>query len=126
MEINPRFPESFRATCCAGFDMVEMLWAMGCNREPEPQLSYLENQYLRFLPGDVMWLLTSRDRRPQLRSWFRFCGQNLDYQVCALNDPGPIIGYLLENFWISLDSRKRAERFRLKQATAKSLPGLGK
>jgi len=126
MEINPRFPESFRATCCAGYDMVEMLWDMAFNREPDPQLSYREGQYLRFLPGDVMWLLTSRNRRPQLRSWFKFFGRNLDYQVCALNDPGPIIGYLLENLWIALDSRKRAERFRLKQAREKSLPPLGK
>jgi D-aspartate ligase len=126
MEINPRFPESFRATYCAGYDMVEMLWDMAHGREPDPQLSYREDEYLRFLPGDLMWLLTSRNRSSQLLSWFRFFGRNLHYQVCALNDPGPIIGYLLENLFIALNSRRRAERFRLKQAREKPLAALAK
>ncbi len=123
MEINPRFPESFRATYCAGYDMIEILWEMARGCEPAPRLSYSEGQYLRFLPGDVMWLLTSRNRSPHLRSWFTFFAKNLDYQVCSLRDPGAIVGYLLENVWILFDGRKRAERFRLKQARRSSTLG---
>lgn len=116
MEINPRFPESFRATCVAGVDMVEMLLGLAHGRAVQPRLSYRTGQYLRFLPGDIMWWFTSKDRWSQWRSWCRFFGRDLDYQVCSLSDPGPIVGYLLENLFVFLDRKKRAERFRLQQA----------
>ncbi len=35
-------------------------------------------------------------------SWFRFFDARTTYQVCSLRDPGPIIGYLLENIVMAL------------------------
>lgn len=116
MEINPRFPESFRATYAAGLDMVEMLWELAHGRHPAAVTQYRTGQYLRFLPGDVMWLLTSKDRRRHLRSWFTFFSRDLHYQVCSWRDPGAIAGYLTENLLVLFDRRKRSERFRTAQA----------
>lgn len=116
MEINPRFPESFRATYAAGLDMVEMLWDMAHGRTPPAVTEYRVGQYLRFLPGDIMWLLTSRDRREHLRSWLTFFSRDLHYQVCSWRDPGAIIGYLAENLLVLLDAKKRRARFRTEQA----------
>ena len=122
IEINPRFPESFRATFVAGVDMVEMLWQLAHDVEPEPVLTYKVGRYLRFLPGDVMWLLTSGDRFRQLGSWLSFLSPKVTYQVLSLKDPGPFVGYLLENLGMLLDRKKRRERFRLSQATRKTPP----
>jgi predicted ATP-grasp superfamily ATP-dependent carboligase len=116
MEINPRFPESFRATYAAGLDMVEMLWELAHGRTPVAVKEYRVGQFLRFLPGDVMWLLTSRERRPHLRSWLSFWGRDRRDQVCSWRDPGAIVGYLAENFLVLFDRKKRAERFRMAQA----------
>ena len=116
MEINPRFPESFGATFAAGLDIVEMLWAMAHGEEPEPQLEYESDRFLRFLAGDVMWFLTSKDRWTQLRSWCTFVSPRMRYQVVSLRDPGPTLGYLLENLKIVLSTERRRERLRLDQA----------
>ncbi|MCP5523497.1 MAG: ATP-grasp domain-containing protein [Verrucomicrobiales bacterium] len=116
MEINPRFPESFRATYAAGLDMVEMLWEMAHGRIPPSVSDYRVGQYLRFLPGDVMWLLTSKRRRAHWRSWLTFWGRDLHYQVCSWRDPGAILGYLLENLFILFEPKQRKARFRTEQA----------
>jgi len=116
MEINPRFPESMRATVAAGLDMVEMMWEMAHGRQPAAATEVKVGQYVRFLPGDVMWLLTAKNRRGQFRSWLRFFGRDLHYQVCSWRDPGAIVGYLAENTLLLFDRKKRAHRFRTEQA----------
>jgi len=114
MEINPRFPESFRSTVAAGVDMVEILYQMAHGREPDPQLAYRAGRDVRFLFGDLMWFLTSRDRLNQLGSWLDFFSPRVTYQVASARDPGPILGYLLEN--VMLDRETLAARFRLGQS----------
>ena len=116
MEINPRFPECFRATYAAGLDMTEMVYQLAHGVEPEPQLDYLADRYVRFLPGDLLWFLTSRDRFKQWRSFIDFWSPQVQYQLVSLQDPGPIIGYLLENVGVLLDRRRRQARLRLRQA----------
>ena len=115
MEINPRFPESFGATYAAGLDMVEMMWEMAHGREPAPCLEYAPDQLLRFLPGDLLWILTSPEKWRQLGSWLTFVSPRLRYQVVSLRDPGPVLGYLLENLSVLLNADRRAKRFRMGQ-----------
>ena len=116
MEINPRYPESFRATCVAGVDMTEIIYQLAHGRQPAPQLASKAGGYLRFLPGDTLWFLTSGDRFKHLGSWLSFFSPAVRYQVLSARDPGPFIGYLLENLRVMLDPRERATRFRLKEA----------
>ena len=120
MEINPRYPESFRATCVAGVDMTEMIYQLACGGDPEPQLDYRPGGLLRFLPGDLLWFLTSRDRFRQLRSFLTFCSPSMQYQIVSRRDPGPIIGYVLENLLILARPAERAARFRIGQARGES------
>ena len=119
IEINPRFPESYRATVVAGIDMTEMVWQLAHGKQPAPQLDYEVGRQLRFFPGDLMWMLTATRRRDHLRSWFRFFGTNLDYQVCSVADPGAICGYVAENLLLLLDAEQRMKRFRLASALRK-------
>ncbi|MBD3331770.1 ATP-grasp domain-containing protein [candidate division GN15 bacterium] len=113
MEINPRFPESFGATYAAGIDMVEMLWSLAHGRSVSPICGYREGQLLRFLAGDFLWFLTSNDRWRQLRSWLTFASPKQRYQVLSVSDPGPMVGYLLENLFIALSPKQRRARLRL-------------
>ncbi len=121
MEINPRFPESFGATYAAGLDMTEMIWQMAHGDEPAPVVDYLPDRYLRFLAGDLLWFLTSKERWRQLRSWLTFVSPRLQYQVVSLRDPGPALGYLLENLQVVLSPSRRAARFRFHQAREREL-----
>jgi len=116
MEINPRFPECYRATCAAGLDMTEMMYQLAHGVKPPPHLDYETDRYVRFLPGDLLWFLTSRDRWSELRNWLHFFSPRVQYQLCSLRDPGPLMGYLLENVGVLLDRRRRQARLRLRQA----------
>ena len=120
MEINPRYPESFRATCVAGVDMTEMIYQLACGLDVAPQLDYRAGGFLRFLPGDLLWFLTSRDRFQQLRSFLTSFTPSVRCQIVSRRDPGPLIGYLLENLLILASPAERATRFRLRQARQSS------
>lgn len=112
LEINPRYPESFRAVYAAGIDMGESVHQMAHGREPPAQLEYRVGRLVRFLPGDILWLLTSPDRFKHLASWLDFFSPRVTYQVVSARDPGPIVGYILEN--LLMDRKEREARLRLR------------
>jgi len=121
MEINPRFPESFRMGTSVGLDFPMMMYRLAHGEEVEPVLDYPKNRFLRFLPGDLMWFLRVdwRQRLNTWPSWFRFFDPHMAYQVTSLRDPGPIMGYLLENLAAMLDTSLRRERLRLGSRAAR-------
>lgn len=115
IEINPRFPESFRATVAAGVDMTKIMYQLAVGQQPEPQLEYLENRYVRFLFGDIMWFLTTKKSRWNAKpSFFKFWGSDMIYQLIRAKDWGPIVGYLMENLAMLWDKELRKSRFRIK------------
>jgi len=115
IEINPRFPESYRATVSAGVDMTKIMYQLAIGQEPEKQLEYEEGKYTRFLFGDVMWFLTTASGRWNARpSFFKFLGSDLKYQLLRAKDPGPIVGYFMENLSMLWDKDIRKSRLRLK------------
>jgi len=116
MEINPRFPDSLEASYVAGMDLVEIMYQMAHGHEPEPQLDYNIGHYLRFLPGDLMWFVASPNRFKEFWSWMNFLSPKMHYTIIHWRDPGPALGYLLENLIVLFNRKKRKERFRLDQA----------
>jgi len=115
MEINPRFPESYRATVAGGLDMTRCLYELATGRPVQPQLDFVEGRYARFLLGDIMWFLTTKSGRWSAKpSFFKFFGRDMYYQLIRLSDPGPFLGYLLENVSIMMSSKDRQSRLRLK------------
>ena len=114
IEINPRYPESYRATVAAGVDMTKLMYQLAMGQNPVPQLDYLENRYLRFLFGDIMWFLTTKDSRWNSKpSFFSFFRSDMIYQLLRATDLGPIIGYTLENLLLLGKKSERKNRFRL-------------
>lgn len=115
MEINPRFPESFRMCEAAGVDFPEILHRMASGESMEPVRDYHAGRYLRFLPGDMLWFMTvGRKRWLSRPSFFDFFNPRTTYQICSTRDVGPIVGYLVENLRVALDPREREHRFRLR------------
>ncbi len=117
MEINPRFPESFRMCEAAGVDFPRILYRLASGETVLPQLNYRKGRYLRFLPGDLLWFFTVGNQRWHTRpSFFNFFDPRTTDQLISLRDLGPIIGYVVENFLVFLDPRERAFRFRMEAA----------
>ena len=113
LEINPRYPESYRATVAAGVDMTRIMYQLAKGQKPSPQLEYQDNRYLRFLFGDIMWLLTTKtDRWRAKPSFFDFFRQDTIYHLIRANDLGPILGYILDNLCMLWD--KEAREFKLR------------
>ncbi len=113
MEINPRFPESYRATVAAGVDMSKIIYQLAIGQKPQPQLKYKENQYTRFLFGDIMWFLKTKENRFKVKpSFFRFFASDTYDQIIRINDFGPTIGYLMENLEMLWNKKLRKERLR--------------
>jgi predicted ATP-grasp superfamily ATP-dependent carboligase len=113
MEINPRFPESFRATVAAGVDMTKIMCQLAIGQTPQKQLEYKADQYNRFLFGDLMWFLKTKENRFKVEpSFFRSWDKGMYYQLIRKNDLGPIWGYILENMEMVWSKKLRQERLR--------------
>jgi predicted ATP-grasp superfamily ATP-dependent carboligase len=115
MEINPRFPESFRMGTSLGIDFPVMMYRMAHGEPVAPVDDYPKYHFLRFLPGDLAWFLRVDNRRRwgTWPGWLRFFDRRTAYQLCNASDPGPLIGYLLENASMLFDRRLRRERLRM-------------
>ena len=99
MEINPRFPESLRMANAVGIDFASLMLDVAQGRPVEPVGDYPTDRYMRFLPGELLWFLRvdSERRFSTEPSWFRFLDRRTSYQLLSLRDPGPLLGYVLEN-----------------------------
>jgi hypothetical protein len=64
-----------------------------------------------------MWFLTSPRRFKALGDFLSCRGLSRPDLLLSWQDPGPIIGYLLENLMLS--RAELASRFRLRQATGR-------
>lgn len=120
MEINPRFPESFNMGISVGIDFPLMMHRMAHGEPVEAMSDYPKNRFLRFLPGDIMWFLrvSNKQRFSTWPSWFQF-RKDTSYQLLRARDPGPIIGYLLENLAALLNPALLRDRLRLSSGTKK-------
>lgn len=115
VEINPRYPESYRATVAAGVDMTKIMYQLAKGEKPKPRLEYKSGQYSRFLFGDIMWFLTTKENRWKTKpSFFSFFRSDTTYQLLRAKDLGPIWGYILENLAVLLNKRNRQSRLRLR------------
>lgn len=115
MEINPRFPESFRMGPSVGIDFPKMMYDLAHGRAVTPVHEYPKNRFLRFLPGDLMWFLRVNHRRrfSTWPSWFRFFGPDTAYQICRKSDMGPLVGFALQSCSTLLNKDMRRFRLRL-------------
>jgi predicted ATP-grasp superfamily ATP-dependent carboligase len=115
IEINPRFPESYGVAYASGINFAKLMYQVAMGEKIIPVHNYKLGQYFRFLPGDVLWFLTSPNRCRTEPSFFDFFNTNVHYQILSLRDPGPTIAYLIENIGMLFNNKTREERFKLKR-----------
>lgn len=108
MEINPRVTDTIQIAQWAGIDFFRLLYDVACGRDAEPVTRYRTGVHMRFLPGDIMWFLTTGGKGPNDGPSFFDFGSNTKYLVTSLADPGPTIGYILDAFRAMLSPERRA------------------
>jgi predicted ATP-grasp superfamily ATP-dependent carboligase len=111
MEINPRVPACFRITLAAGIDFSYMISRLAMGEDIPKTEHYKLDVYLRYFPLDVLWFIMSPDRFRASPSFFRFFGRNIHDQIISLRDPGPILGFCLENLLSLFDCDSRKTRY---------------
>ncbi|HEU4772200.1 MAG TPA: ATP-grasp domain-containing protein, partial [Candidatus Udaeobacter sp.] len=111
MEINPRIPACFRITLAAGIDFPSMIASLAMGGKVAKVDGYKLDVYLRYFPLDVLWFLKSPERFRAQPSFFKFFGRDLSDQIISLRDPGPTLGFCLENFISLFDWQARKTRY---------------
>ncbi len=111
MEINPRYTRSIKIASVAGVDVFYKLYQLAVEEEVEPDKDYKVGMYLRYLPGDILWFLKSKDRFKTNPNFFRFYSKNMKYEICSIKDPGAIIGYLLHKIMLKFNKREKQSRY---------------
>jgi predicted ATP-grasp superfamily ATP-dependent carboligase len=126
MEINPRIPNCFRITQAAGIDFAGMIARRAMGEESAVVEGYRTDVYLRYLPLDVLWFLQSPERFRAEPSFFKFFGRNLHDQIISLRDPGPLLGFCLDNVMALFKRKARAARYSRGWSEADNSGGAGR
>lgn len=108
LEVNPRFWSSLELAIRSGVDFPYLLYKMALDGDVEPVTKYQVGVKLRFLAGDILWLLSTPNKLKALREFIKFRDDNLGYAILSLDDPEPMIGFILDNF-LSLMRKERRE-----------------
>ncbi|MCG5501305.1 ATP-grasp domain-containing protein [Ectothiorhodospira lacustris] len=111
MECNPRFPESLSVNIFAGADFPWLMYNLIRHGKVPEEPDWIEGRYARFLVGDILWFLGSRERWRADPGFFRFFDRNQTYYVERLSDPGPTLCYTIEVVQTLLSPRRMAYRF---------------
>jgi D-aspartate ligase len=112
MEINPRFPRSFRTLWEAGLDYPYELYRLALGEEPREIRDYPADVFLRYMPMDLAWFVRSPERFRARPSFFRFFGKNLHYEEWSSRDPLTGVGCWAALLIDMLDPAMRRARLR--------------
>lgn len=110
MEINPRLTRTIKIASLAGVDFFYGLYHLALGEEVKPDKNYKIGMYLRFLPGDVMWFIKSKDRFRTEPKFFKLYGENVKDEICSIKDPGAVIGYLLDKVLLIFNKKEKLAR----------------
>lgn len=96
MEINPRFWGSLQLGITAGIDWPWMLFQAVMMGDCEKQMEYHTGRLVRWLiPGELMHLLTRKNKKDLWPDFFRFFDKNTSYYIFNKDDMMPAFGLLL-------------------------------
>ncbi|MBN2562306.1 MAG: ATP-grasp domain-containing protein [Phycisphaerae bacterium] len=97
LEINPRVTAGIKIGFAAGIDYADLHLRLATG-QPVPSItSYKLGVYSRNLCMDILWYLfsTKADRRSTPLPFFKFFGKDVCYQTFGLDDPLPLLGFVL-------------------------------
>lgn len=109
MEINPRFWGSLSLAINAGVDFPYLLYKMGKDGDISLCTNYQIGVKNRWLIGDLLWILSSQNKRKDFFEFIQF--SNIGSDEFTLNDPLPLLGAFLEGGTALLKREKRKHSF---------------
>ena len=95
MEINPRFWGSLELAVVSGVDFPYLLYQMAVNGDVEPVTDYKIGKKVRWLLGDTLLFLSSKNKLKKLPEFLDFRG--IDDDLLSFTDPFPVIGTMIES-----------------------------
>ena len=96
LEVNPRFWSPLELAIASGVDFPYLLYKMAVEEDVKFVNRYKLGVKYRFLTGDFLWLLNAHNKPKALREFLKFYDEH--YAILSLNDPKPIVGFILDNF----------------------------
>jgi len=98
LEVNPRFWSSLELAILSGVDFPYLLYKVAVNGDVKAVTKYRTGVKLRFLAGDILWFSSTKNKLKALPEFIKFRDDNMGYAICSLDDPKPLIGFMLDNF----------------------------
>ena len=97
IEINPRIGATVKIAFESGIDFSKMLVNLANDEKNEQPEVYESGLVMRNLFLDLLWFIFSpyQEKKQAMPSFSKFYGKNIRYQAFCIDDPLPIIGFLL-------------------------------
>ena len=96
IEINARISANVKICFAVGANIAEQIIALSENREVNNYLNYINDQRLRCIHTDLLWLIKSSNRMKAKPFWFSFT-RTTD-QIFSIDDILPFISFSLVSF----------------------------
>lgn len=112
LEINPRVTAGIKIGFEAGIDYADLQLRLALGKEIPIIKNYKLGIVLRNLCLDILWYIYSngRARKKTQPSFWKFFGRNIKYQTMRIDDPFPILGFVIGNVIKYSGSEKRAAK----------------
>ncbi len=97
IEINPRIGATVKIAFLAGINFSRMLLSLSRSEVIPPATEYKKGIVMRNLLLDLFWFLfsTMKQKRITRPAYFKFVGRNIYYQSFQLDDPAPLLGFVM-------------------------------
>jgi predicted ATP-grasp superfamily ATP-dependent carboligase len=96
LEINPRFWGSVQLAIQSGVDFPHLLYRIARGERVEAVHQYKVGQMCRqLLPYDILHFLNNPNRFQMQPSFFDFANPRCGHNLFAVQDPGPVFGFML-------------------------------
>ena len=92
MEVNPKFWGSIELAIYSGVDFPYLLYQMAVEGDVPPVFEYKDGIQCRWLLGELLHFIYNPNRLKIARSFFRFFGKDLYYDVISKDDLRPVFG----------------------------------
>ncbi len=108
LEVNPRFWMPLNLAIQSGVDFPYLMYQLAMKQPLTTSKKYiLGMKYRWILPNEILWFLSSPNKKQGLKELLTLQGKNVCYGEMSLKDPLPVLGVLAQAFHFLSDKRQR-------------------